>query len=667
MSIFNYFISVTVKKDYITISGVNPKPLSKVFSFNLGDGRFFNSVFERHFRSVTFHKFYLADVYYILNSASTTAFPSYKSVLLKIIKELDVSTWTKDINTDLTKGLNYNRIKDFNYTPLDFQQEFLEYYDTKVLKYQLNGALLAATPGSGKTFTTLLLSQMLESDRVIVICPLNAIRKAWERELNVGFKHTPSYYLSVNSNRYTNETVAIYHYEALEKLSEDMDTIRKGGKITIILDESHNFNNPSSKRSLFLLDVIRRSGSRDILFASGTPVKAIGNELTVLFKAIDPSFDDSLIKGFNKLFNKGSSHGNLKILNAKIGRLSFKVDKSRIKLAEPNIVEVKIPLKNGERYTLPVIREKMDRFIEERLSYYKEGELGYRATFDTIIDTYERVLVNMNNEEGLFALKEYLSNVKKLKAANDRGKISSFTHKDMMMSANGYEKEVLFEQLPTDDVKTLKGVLTLVKYPLLKVRGEALGTVLTRERISCFKDLASNINIPSIVDEAMKKTVIFSSYVEVCEHISTMLKGNGYTTADVYGKFTKNLDKQVANFNTKDTVNPIIATFDSLSTAVPLTIANVVIFINVPYRDSIRMQALSRVHRIGADTPIFIYDVELATELPNLSTRGLDILKWSQEQVEKIMGDIDGDVALECDVVNIDDINTITSTAFSNW
>jgi len=647
MNIFNFLISVKVKGHYVKITGINTDKLSKVFSYHLGDQRFFKGAFDTSFRSVTFHEFYLPDVYYILSNATFTARSSYKTVLLRIISEMDKHTWTSMIGSDVTKELNFKAIKDFNYSPMDYQREFLEYYDKDVIRSNLKGALLAATPGSGKTYTTLLLSEMLRADRVIVICPLNAIRKAWERELHTGYKRTPSYYLSVNDKPYQNEKVAIYHYEALNKLNKDIDVIAKAGKVVIILDESHNFNNIKSKRSQLLIDIIERSGSEDIVFASGTPVKAIGNELTVLFKAIDKSYHDDVSAGFNRIFNKGSSEGNLKLLNAKLGKLTFKVDKSRMTLADPNMIEQLVKIDNSKEYTLPAVKEKMEEYAEEREEYYLKVDSEYQESFDDIIDRYRSRLDTDNSD--IYLLDEYVKNVKELKTADNEGRLSTFTHRDLMVVTNQYENNVLVERLNPVDKKELKRVSSVVKYPSLKIRGEVLGTVLTRERINCFNDVAAALDIEGIIEDAEKKTVIFSSYVDVCENVSKRLQKSGYNTADVYGKMTKKLDKSVASFNTDATVNPIIATFDSLSTAVPLTIANVVVFINSPYREYIKLQALSRVHRLGADTPVFIYDVLLDTEEPNLTTRGIDIMRWSQDQDNLIMGEeIDPVIAAEC-------------------
>ena len=49
--------------------------------------------------------------------------------------------------------------------------------------------------------------------------------------------------------------------------------------------------------------------------------------------------------------------------------------------------------------------------------------------------------------------------------------------------------------------------------------------------------------------------------------------------------------------------------------------------------------AVSRIHRLDSDTQTTIYRCELDTgTMPNISTRSVDILAWSQNQVEEILG-----------------------------
>jgi hypothetical protein len=213
-------------------------------------------------------------------------------------------------------------------------------------------------------------------------------------------------------------------------------------------------------------------------------------------------------------------------------------------------------------------------------------------------------------------------------------------------------------ELPSDMKAVFKEAKTLVKYRSLKIQGECLGRILGRIRIDCHIDMVKHIDFKTIIDEAEKKTVIFSSYIEVCEETLKSLEKDKRKPAKVYGQYTKQLSQTVNTFMTVDDVNPFIATYASLSTAVPLIVANTMILINSPFRAYIQEQAISRIHRLGADTAIFVYECSLDTgDNPNISTRGIDILKWSQDMVKAITGTDSifetGDIVETVDGLNI--------------
>ena len=214
---------------------------------------------------------------------------------------------------------------------------------------------------------------------------------------------------------------------------------------------------------------------------------------------------------------------------------------------------------------------------------------------------------------------------------------------------------------------------SVYKYYYLKVQGEALGRVLGKYREMCNVDMVRNTNdmqvsfmengkkviddsisLFDIIDSSEKKTVIFTSYTEVVKELDTYLKENGYKPLMVYADTNKNLSDIISKFEKDEDINPLIATFDSLSTAVPLIMANSVVLMNSPFRAHEYDQSTSRVDRIGQTEIVRIYNLFLDTGTePNISTRSDDIIRWSREQVAGIMGVDVGDVAtLEsiCDI-----------------
>lgn len=81
-----------------------------------------------------------------------------------------------------------------------------------------------------------------------------------------------------------------------------------------------------------------------------------------------------------------------------------------------------------------------------------------------------------------------------------------------------------------------------------------------------------------------------------------------------------------------------------------MTMADVIVMLNAPFRAYIQDQAISRINRLGADTQTYVYMVELDTgNVPNISSRSLDILAWSQQQVAAIVG---GDIPFDITEMN---------------
>lgn len=200
-----------------------------------------------------------------------------------------------------------------------------------------------------------------------------------------------------------------------------------------------------------------------------------------------------------------------------------------------------------------------------------------------------------------------------------------------------------------------KEIRSIVKYYMLKVQGEALGKVLGQDRIKCHeamlkghwfekhtvggKEMLDPITPAQIVDSALKKTIFFTSYVPVVDAADKFFRDQGYHPVLVYGKTNNDLAAHVGSFEKNPDINPLCATFASLSTAVPMVMANNTIMMNVPFRSYEYEQAVARTDRNGQDSPVHIWNVRLNTGAkPNISTRSHDIMAWSKAQVEEILG-----------------------------
>jgi SNF2 family DNA or RNA helicase len=276
----------------------------------------------------------------------------------------------------------------------------------------------------------------------------------------------------------------------------------------------------------------------------------------------------------------------------------------------------------------------MEKFVDQQRALYKASKNSDNALFYGYLENFEKTLKSKTEIE---QFKYYKDCLKSVIYEHDFGNLREV--KEECLFCNKYEKESILPTLNGKDKESFRHVKTLIKYVSLKIQGECLGRVLGKKRIECHVKMVPHIDFVSLCESTTKKTVIFTSFVEALKETENVLKDAGLTPLLVYGETNKDLSTIVKKFEIDEDVNPLVATYNSLSTAVPLIMADNMITINAPFRNYILEQAISRVHRIGADTQVNVWMVSLDTgKEPNMSTRSSDILAWSQQQVEKILG-----------------------------
>lgn len=210
--------------------------------------------------------------------------------------------------------------------------------------------------------------------------------------------------------------------------------------------------------------------------------------------------------------------------------------------------------------------------------------------------------------------------------------------------------------LNSKDKAIFKDVKSVYKYVALKIQGEALGKILGQERTACNLSIVEHIDNGRIYSEkggyngedwtledifasAKSKTVMFTDFIEVLKYTDEMLKKRGYHPEAVYGDTNKDLVNIIARAEKDPEVDPIVATYKSLSTAVPLIFASACVLLNVPYRDYIYQQTVARVDRLGQTKPVSVFMYQLDTgDVPNISTRSHEIMAWSKAMVDELLG-----------------------------
>lgn len=484
------------------------------------------------------------------------------------------------------------------------------------------------------TYITAAIAEMLSADLVVVFCPKVVLESVWIESINEMFKTPQTIWHSGKPMPYTGQRWVLCHYDAMPKLMEFLDNPRnyQGKKIVTILDESHNMNDPNSARSIMYQSIVKLLGSDNNIMGSGTPVKALGAEIITLLRVVDPMFTPQVEAIFRKMYGKEASKG-LDVIRHRLGVVSYKVEKSEAsaELLPPIMRAYPIKIPDGQRFTLPAIKHVMEKFIKERSEYYKARRPEDMKFWEECVKIARS---KIKDKQELIQFDEYLYTVHLIAKTPDPRFLG-----DEMKKANAFEKNVFEKLLPPGYMHRFRDVKSVVKYVNLKIQGEVLGRIVGGMRIEANVAMVPYIDWVGITESTPKKTIMFTSFVEAVEVGEAHTIKLGMKPLVVYGKTSNDLANTVKRFDSDPTLNPLLATYASLSTGVRLTMADTMILLNSPFRAYILEQAISRIYRLGQDSQTYVYQCVLDTgDVPNISTRSADILAWSTEQVEAIMG-----------------------------
>ncbi len=576
--------------------------------------------------SIKIHRFFIPEFIYMLRTLPPRY--AYKTT----IELLENETWYKSAGLKYPSRVKLNRLDVLKYTLQQHQLNFVKSYDQLVQQYRLNGYILGFEQGLGKTLTSIALMEALNKDCVIIIAPKSTILNVWQSEINKYYKDNQKIWVvNHNTDLDIDTKFFIFNYESMNKFSNVYQYISKKKSVGIIVDESHNFLQPKSIRTKNLVYIKQKTNTDDLLLLSGTPIKALGSEMIPMLTLLDPMFDEDAQVIFSKAFGLNTVFAT-QILKNRMGMIMHRKLKADVlNLPEKHELIRKIKIPNGNDYTIENIKKEIVEFISDRRKFHDANMPKYNKDFNEVIDYLSKELGNDRD------FKKYLSIINDLKKTGynfqDRKKV------ELVKWANTYEKEVLYPMLPNDLKRKFLSSKSAIKYIELKIKGEVIGTFLTRKRATMTSDMIKHSDLLSIIKSAEKKTVIFTSFVESAETTYEYCKSKQLNPVLVYGKTSGNIKSILHQFKTKLNLNPLIATIQTMSTGVTLVEANTVIFLNRPWRYINYSQAADRVHRIGQDSEVFIFTFVLDTgNKPNLSEHMEDIITWSKEMFDHIIG-----------------------------
>ena len=662
-------INVTESDTHIKVTGIPAdtmaKNISKIWKTSKINNYMFSELGANYF---TFPKFFAIEILYMLNDMlSNIDRQITKATIKKIIALLLEDTWVKStVEVAERNILDFKYLSRLSWKPKDHQVDFLKSFNTDVPKLNLNGYLLASPPGSGKTFMDLAVGVCLGEKAVvkIIISPKNALRLVWYTTITdpakSAFKTPPSaWYSDEPGDAPVNVEWCVFHYEALEK------AMTLGKKLSAaetpfmcIVDESHNFNEMTAQRTNDLIALCKLPTAHNHIWASGSPIKALGTEAIPLLSSIDPLFTDDVAQRFKKIFGGDAKRAN-EILNNRLNRVMFKIAKELIISDKPIVIQQRIKLKNSTRFTTQAVRAEMKAFYTERLKFYQKDMNNHKALFKHCLEIYRKSIKSQAEIAEFNTYQKYIDVISRNYDPMSMG--------DMVKYCRALEKNKIIPRLPSDLRKQFRNSQSVVKYVSLKIQGEALGQILGKRRAECADELAKNCKLEDIVETAAAKTLVFASFVSTVTEAVQYLESKGLAPKAVYADTNNMLNAIVTSFDKDPTVNPLCATYKSLSTAVPLIMANTVVLLDKPVRQYQYDQTISRCSRIGQTKQVYVYEILLDTgDEGNVSTRAEEIINWSRDQIEAILGDEFSGKDLEVVVESfVDNNNKAVKAAFA--
>jgi hypothetical protein len=533
-------IQVTEVGDQIKIAGLPGEMVQRDIVDLWGTPRIAENMFSHIGESdVAFNRWFAPDVVYAFQRLIDEGSRKHnKRGMRRVINQLYEHTWLKHTTENKPNILDFSKVSLFKYPPLPHQDGFLRTYNWAVPRYLLNGYLLAAGPGTGKTYMGLLFAEMLHADLVVICCPKNAVNRVWANSIGgVGevekdrlYKKVMPVWTSLMSwpppKRGCHHFVV--HFDAMEKFLDEIKHL-SFNRAVVLLDESHNLNDDESFRAEQFLKICTATRSHHILWESGTPVKALGGEMATLFRSIDPMFDEDAQHRFKAIYGKASGKAN-DILAARLGRMTYKVESKSVVKAQGYAHERLIKIPDGDQYTLESVRVEMRKFVQDRAAHYLQNMRSYERQYEEVLEFFYKTLTTSEQKKAYNTYRDYVKLIRK-----------HYDPKALQQQAiycNTYEKSVILPALPRPMRIIFKEVKSIIKYYKLKVQGEALGQILGKKRAQCISAMVPHIGMEQYIDTAEKKTIIFTSYITVVDDCLAYLKKAGYKPCAVYGDTT---------------------------------------------------------------------------------------------------------------------------------
>lgn len=548
--------------------------------------------------------------------------------------ELYNKTWLSHSDIVKPENIDMNALKLLNdkYELKLYQKEFIELYPILKSKLNLNGYILSFDQGLGKTLTSVALALCLKKERVYIVCP-NTLKENWALEIK-------SYFPKYSNEDIWKEEVFIngisksfdlkkakFIIVNQESISKIFDKVDKKTNNMLVIDESHNFRNLNSARSLDLIKLRDMIETKDTLVMSGTPIKASPNEICPVMRLIDPLFTDEVANVYNKCFNMNDIVAS-NLIQTRFGKVMYRKTKAEVlQLPEKKIDTLKLKVSNPEKYLVKNVRQLVKERAKE---LYKTEYKDYDSMQQEFHD-----LINKYSKSSKEDMAKYLHII-------DENIPNYELHEMDVLFKQNYLSTYVDPYISGKDKERLEYLLVRFVNMWQHCVGVALGEIMHPRRKELFIKLYEDNKgiITNMIFDNVKKTVIFTPLVDVANHIHKSLEEAGLSSVLVTGQVKDKLTP-ILRFKEDSKIDVLVATSQTLGTGVTLTEANLMFFFGTPWRSTDFDQCCDRIYRIGQTNDVFIFKVLMDSEELNLSTRMEDILNWSNQMFDAMITSTD--------------------------
>lgn len=595
--------------------------------------------YKRKVTNLEVDLFFASELYNILMQLADYYNLRYYRRMAEYIKK---NTYLDNLDKNIDVKVDINRLNSIlneDYKPKDFQEEFIKkYFEYKEI-YDLDGYILSFDQGLGKTFTAACISELIHPDQTIIVC-MNTLKENWANELRLYFKKYNDierfkrevYVYGVSKPKeYSNDTrYIIVNNESINKI---FPLVKNTNSTMIIVDECQNFRNLDSLQTKNMLKLKQITKSKDNLMMSGTPIKANPSEIVPAMMMIDRTFTLDLAKLYIKAFTSNTDTLS-DVVQTRFNRTIYRKTKDQVlDLPSKTVTNFKLEYKDEDPYLMINVKKKVADRFQEILESYKDE-------VDSVKDEFRETTLKYSSQDRTTTL-DYIKFV-------DKGQDYESVHDSLYDLYDGFIKNNVYPNIKDkDELKRYKYVVSVYVYITQKCFFLAIGEVIPKVKAKAFNELYDNNKdlIYKMINNNPKKTVIFSTIVEVVDHIYDDLNKNDIKAVKITGS-VKNRMNIINQFREDDTVDVLVATSQTMGTGVTLVEANQMMVFCPPYRKADFDQACDRIYRIGQTHPVNIYNIIGSTSSKDITTRMTDILDWSDQMVSSVLDNIVNEEAL---------------------